>query len=135
MSRQFATFANKMSTLTGKYYAFLFAAVVIILWAAAGPLFGFSDTWQLVINTGTTIVTFLMVFLIQNTQNRENTAIHLKLDDIIHAIDAANDELIDAEEMTDEMLDDWKRQFHELLKEHNSLRESVGKPSVKVPPA
>lgn len=133
MSRHFATFASKMSMLTGKYYAFLLAAIVIVVWALAGPLFGFSNTWQLVINTGTTIITFLMVFLIQNTQNRENTAIHLKLDEIIRAIDEANDELIDAEEMTDEALDEWKRQFHQLLADHNALRQSVGKTAIDPP--
>src|ERR671925_315059 len=82
----------------------LAAATIIVVWAATGPLFGFSDTWQLVINTGTTIVTFLMVFLIQNTQNRDAKAVHLKLDEIIRAIKGARNELLDLEKLSDEEL-------------------------------
>ena len=78
------------------------AALIIVVWGVSGPLFGFSDTWQLVINTGTTIVTFLMVFLIQNTQNRDSQAVHLKLDELIHSIRAAGNDLLDAEDMDDQ---------------------------------
>jgi low affinity Fe/Cu permease len=100
----FARFARAASNFTGASTAFILAALIIIVWAVSGPLFGFSDTWQLVINTGTTIVTFLMVFLIQNTQNRDSQAVHVKLDELIHSIEAARNDLLDAEDMDDEHL-------------------------------
>jgi low affinity Fe/Cu permease len=96
---------------------FITALVIVLVWAASGPLFGFSDTWQLVINTGTTIVTFLMVFLIQNAQNRDARAFHLKLDELIHAIKEARNELIDVEDLTDEQLAALQREFQRLRKE------------------
>jgi low affinity Fe/Cu permease len=102
---RFARFAAAASQLTGTYWAFLIAAAIIIVWAISGPIFGFSDTWQLVINTGTTIVTFLMVFLIQNSQNRESRATQLKLDEIIRAIQNASDRLIDIEGASEEDLE------------------------------
>jgi low affinity Fe/Cu permease len=92
----------------------------VLVWGITGPLFGFSDSWQLVINTGTTIVTFLMVFLIQNTQNRDARAIHLKLDELIRSTNAARNKLIDLEECSDEELDRIKRQF-DRLKAHAGL--------------
>jgi low affinity Fe/Cu permease len=98
----------------GSPWAFLLAVGIVVVWALTGPLFGFSDTWQLVINTGTTIVTFLMVFLIQNTQNRDAKAIHLKLDELIRAARAARNELIDIEEDTDEDLALLQREYREL---------------------
>src|SRR5687767_2005390 len=104
MRDTFNRLAATTARLVGTYWAFLLAVLTVIVWAVTGPLFGFSDTWQLVINTGTTIVTFLMVFLIQNTQNRDNLAIHLKLDELIHAIKRARDEMIDIEELTDSEL-------------------------------
>lgn len=104
MNKWFAKFSSKASDVTGSSWAFLAAAAIILAWAITGPIFNFSDTWQLVINTGTTIVTFLMVFLIQNTQNRDAKAIHLKLDEIIHVIGAAHNELIDVENLSDEEL-------------------------------
>ena len=100
----FGTFAQQTSHVTGRPGTFLLAVVVVLVWAVTGPLFGFSDTWQLVINTGTTIVTFLMVFLIQNTQNRDNAAIQAKLDEIIRTSDSDN-KFIGIEHMTDEELD------------------------------
>ncbi|GAB4212055.1 MAG: hypothetical protein OHK0022_47390 [Roseiflexaceae bacterium] len=89
MNELFRKFANKTSDIVGSPWAFIAAVALIIGWAASGPLFGFSDTWQLVINTGTTIITFLMVFLIQNTQNRDARAIHLKLDELIRSVKGA----------------------------------------------
>ena len=89
MGKWFNQFAHRASTFAGHYVAFLAAVAIIIVWAVSGPFFGFSETWQLVINTGTTIVTFLMVFLIQNTQNRDALAMHLKLDELISAIEGA----------------------------------------------
>jgi low affinity Fe/Cu permease len=103
----------------GSSWAFMTAAVVVVVWAASGPFFGFSDTWQLVINTGTTIVTFLMVFLIQNAQNRDAKALHLKLDELIHAVKEARNELIDVEDLTDAELADLQREFARLRKAPN----------------
>lgn len=93
---RFGKFAASASGWLGSKWAFIGAILVIAIWAVTGPLFHFSNTWQLVINTGTTIVTFLMVFLIQNTQNRDARAINLKLDELIYAIDAAGDQMLDA---------------------------------------
>ena len=114
MNKWFTRFAGKASDLTGSSWAFLTAVVVIVVWAVTGPLFGFSDTWQLVINTGTTIITFLMVFLIQNTQNRDAKALHLKLDEIIHVIGPAHDALIDVEDRTDEELRELIRLYRRM---------------------
>src|SRR6266542_1302882 len=100
----FRKFAHRTSTSVGSPWAFVLASAVIIVWAATGPLFHFSDTWQLVINPSTTIVTFLMVFLIQNTQNRDAVAIHLKLDELIRAVEGARTGMVDLESMTDEEL-------------------------------
>ncbi len=109
----FRKISHWTSDKVGSPWAFVVALLVIIVWAISGPLFGFSDTWQLVINTGTTILTFLMVFLIQNTQNRDARAIHLKLDELIRAIDPARNTLIDIEDMEDDELallqDDFKK--------------------------
>src|SRR5919108_4030319 len=110
----FSRFAKWTARITGKPVTFMTAVSTIIVWAITGPIFGFSDTWQLVINTGTTIVTFLMVFLIQNTQNRDAKAIHLKLDELIRAARAARNELIDIEEDTDEDLALLQREYREL---------------------
>jgi low affinity Fe/Cu permease len=121
MGPWFTRFASRTAAATGHYAAFVIAFLVIIVWAASGPIFGFSDTWQLVINTGTTIVTFLMVFLIQNTQNRDTKAIHLKLDELIRSIENADDEIISAEDESDETLADLKRQYGALTKEHEEL--------------
>lgn len=101
----FTRFAKRTSTLTGRPATFILAVLVIVLWAATGPLFHFSDTWQLVINTGTTIITFLMVFLIQNTQNRDTEALQIKLDELIRAQKEANNALLDLEELDDKELD------------------------------
>jgi low affinity Fe/Cu permease len=101
----FGKFAAAASSWLGSKWAFVGAIVIIVFWALTGPLFHYSDTWQLVINTGTTIITFLMVFIIQNTQNRDARAINLKLDELIHAIDKAKNQMMDIEKLSDEELD------------------------------
>ena len=109
----------------GSAWAFLLALAVILAWAITGPVFGFSDTWQLVINTGTTIITFLMVFLIQNTQNRDAQAIHLKLDELIRASPNTRTSLVDLEELTDEELDELHREFQELHARYEGRAERI----------
>ncbi len=110
----FGHFARHTANVIGSPYAFTIAVGSIIVWALLGPMFGFSDAWQLVINTGTTIITFLVVFLIQNQQNRDAKAVHLKLDELIHAVKAARNSLIDAEELTEEELDTLEKEFRRL---------------------
>jgi low affinity Fe/Cu permease len=117
MHKHFTRFARAASETAGSYVAFLAAVLIVIVWAASGPLFKFSEVWQLVINTGTTIITFLMVFLIQNTQNRDSKAIHLKLDELINAMKAADDALIPAEDATDEELRERKERYEALAKD------------------
>lgn len=114
MHRQFTRFARAASEAAGSYVTFIAAVLLVVVWAASGPLFGFSQVWQLVINTGTTIITFLMVFLIQNTQNRDSKAIHLKLDELINALHSADDALIPAEDETDEELRKRKERYARL---------------------
>src|SRR6187455_1270808 len=111
MNEFFRKFAHKTSTIVGSPWSFIVAVGIIVVWAVTGPLFHFSDTWQLVINTSTTIVTFLMVFLIQNTQNRDAKAIHLKLDELIRCIKGARNTLIDLEEMSEEELLAFEEEF------------------------
>ncbi len=113
MSKLFTKFANAVSAAAGSPFAFLLCAAYVIIWAMTGPIFGFSDTWQLVINTSTTIVTFLMVFLIQNTQNRDNGAIHAKLDELIRATTDAKNEYIGIEHLTDEELKEILKKVEE----------------------
>ena len=125
MGRWFANFATRASTFAGHYVTFLAAVAIILVWAVTGPLFGFSETWQLVINTGTTIVTFLMVFLIQNTQNRDALAMHLKLDELIHSIETADDKIIRAEDETDEELEVLKQKYEALSRQHEALTSQV----------
>jgi low affinity Fe/Cu permease len=113
----FTRFAKVTARAAGHPATFCVAVGVIVLWAASGPLFGFSDTWQLVINTGTTIVTFLMVFLIQNTQNRDSQAIQVKLDELIRSIDGAHLALLDLEELDDKDFDRICADYRELAKQ------------------
>jgi low affinity Fe/Cu permease len=110
----FGKFAASTSGWLGSKWTFAGAGIVIVTWAAVGPLFHFSDTWQLVINMGTTIVTFLMVFLIQNTQNRDARAINLKLNELIRAIDKARDQMIDIENLSDLELDELQSKYEEI---------------------
>jgi low affinity Fe/Cu permease len=110
----FRHFASLVAATAGKSWAFAIACVIVLTWAATGPLFRFSDTWQLVINTGTTIVTFLMVFLIQNTQNRDAMAIHLKLDELIKGVHGARDQLVSLEQYSDDELDRLRSEFRSL---------------------
>ena len=107
----FRVFARQSSSVLGSAWAFAIALLIIVVWGATGPTFHYSDTWQLIINTGTTIVTFLMVFLIQNTQNRDAKAVHLKLDEIIRALQNARNELVDLENLADEDLKRLEMQF------------------------
>ena len=109
--------SRKATEATGTSSAFILALLVIIVWLISGPLFHFSDTWQLVINTGTTIVTFLMVFLIQNTQNRDARAINLKLNELIRAIDKAGDQMIDIEKLSDLELDEIQTRYEKIKSE------------------
>ncbi|KND49227.1 MAG: putative membrane protein [Parcubacteria bacterium C7867-008] len=119
MNDLFRKLAQKTSRVTGSPTGFIIAILFVLIWAASGPLFNFSNTWQLVINTGTTILTFLMVFLIQNTQNRDAHAINLKLDEIIRSSGPARDEFIDIEDGTDEKLAMLTHEFNELRKTIN----------------
>src|SRR5256886_15472768 len=113
-SDAFRIFARRSSTVLGSAWAFGIAILVIVIWGLTGPAFHYSNTWQLIINTGTTIVTFLMVFLIQNTQNRDAKAVHLKLDEIIRALEGARNELVDLEELSDEDLKKLEKQFQSI---------------------
>ena len=115
-NERFGRFASTASLWLGSKWAFVGAGLIIIVWGVTGPMFHYSDTWQLVINTGTTIVTFLMVFLIQNTQNRDARAINLKLDELIHAISKARDQMINIENLSDVELDVLAAQFDKMPK-------------------
>lgn len=120
----FSRLATWTARTMGHPTSFVVALTIIILWAAMGPLFGFSDTWQLVINTGTTIVTFLMVFLIQSSQNRDSEAMHLKLDELIRAVEGAHNALLNLEELTEADLDRIRLRYVDLAKR---ARESLQK--------
>jgi low affinity Fe/Cu permease len=134
---RFSRFASATARLTGRPIAFACAVMVILVWAVTGPIFGFSNTWQLVINTGTTIVTFLIVFLIQNTQNRDSQAIQVKLDELIRAIEGAHNGLLDLEELEDDDLVKIRAQYERLAERARvALRRGVndtGVPEVSAP--
>lgn len=123
-SRPFRRFAHAVAAAAGTSWAFMAALLIVLAWGLAGPLFHYSDTWQLTINTGTTIVTFLMVFVIQNTQNRDSQVIQLKLDELIRAVSAARDELVDMEDLSDEELRRLQHQFEALRKSAEIARAS-----------
>lgn len=110
----FSKFAEKIAFLAGEPLAFILAFLVVLVWGLSGPIFGFGDTWQLVINTSTTIVTFLMVFLIQNTQNRDIVAVQIKLDELIRAIEGTDHTLLDLEELDENELKDIQKKYEAL---------------------
>jgi low affinity Fe/Cu permease len=116
VSDAFRIFARRSSMVLGSAWAFAIAVLIIVIWALTGPTFHYSNTWQLIINTGTTIVTFLMVFLIQNTQNRDAKAVHLKLDEVIRALKGARNHFIDLEKLSDEDLTSLEKQFERVRK-------------------
>ena len=111
---RFSNIARRIALLAGKPVVFLGAVAAIVLWALSGPLFGFSDTWQLIVNTTTTIITFLMVFIIQSTQNRDTEAMQIKLDELIRATQGAHNALLDLEELEDEKLVRYRRRYEAL---------------------
>ncbi len=113
----FSRFAKSTARITGKPVTFMIAVSVVAAWAVTGPLFGFSDTWQLIINTGTTIITFLMVFLIQSTQNRDSEAMQVKLDELIRATRGAHKQLLDLEELEEEELDRIKAGYEKIAEQ------------------
>lgn len=115
IGRQVETLSAKVAAWTGGTSAFACACAVVILWAASGPIFGYSDTWQLVINTGTTVITFLMVFLIQRSQNKDSRALQLKLNELVAAVDGASNRLIDIEDLNEEELEALHRYYAKLV--------------------
>jgi low affinity Fe/Cu permease len=138
MSRRswFSRFAASVAHASGRPIAFLLAVVTIVVWVVSGPIFAFSDTWQLVINTGTTIVTFLMVFLIQNTQNRDSIAMQVKLDELIRSIEGAHNALLDLEELDDEILMRVQRRYRLLAEKARADilagRSDIGRDDVSI---
>ena len=124
---RFARFARATSEFAGHPISFLLAVGVVVTWVITGPLFGFSDTWQLAINTGTTIITFLMVFLIQNTQNRDSEALQIKIDELIRATEGAHNGLLDLEELEEREFDQIRLTYSKLAKKARAgLREGMG---------
>lgn len=119
----FSRFARWTSTKAGRPVVFVAAVAIVVLWSLTGPFFGFSDTWQLVINTGTTIITFLMVFLIQNTQNRDTEAIQIKLDELVRSIKPARNEVLDLEEMDEKELEEIRKEYLDIAEHaHQHLK-------------
>src|SRR5512147_137376 len=121
-SSWFTRFANQAARATGHPWAFMLAVIIVAVWGLTGPVFGFSDTWQLVINTGTTIITFLMVFLIQNTQNRDARALHLKLDELIRSVHAAHNDMINIEKLSDEELAALAKRYEHIREAYESRK-------------
>src|SRR6266480_2486886 len=128
VSDAFRVFARHSSIALGSAWAFAGAVLVILVWVLTGPTFHFSDTWQLIINTATTVITFLMVFLIQNTQNRDAKAVHLKLDEMIRALKGARNQLVDLENLSDEDLKKLEKQFQHLRQK--AERDGIGSRNV-----
>ncbi len=123
----FRVVARKTSSVLGSAWAFMAAVSVIVIWGLTGHIFHYSDTWQLIINTGTTIVTFLMVFLIQNTQNRDSKAVHLKLDELIRVVSGARNKMMDLERLSDDDLNDFQKEFERLRKRSDETAATVSK--------
>ena len=131
-SSPFDRFSKGVARFAGHPVAFAGAVLVILLWMVSGPVFGFSDTWQLVINTATTIVTFLMVFVIQNTPNRDGAAVQIKLDELIRAVEGAHNGLLNLEELSESDLEEFRKQYLELAEEARS-RAPIGKSDTGTP--
>jgi len=129
---RFSNFARRIATMAGRPAVFALAVIAVLVWAATGPLFHFSDTWQLVINTSTTIITFLMVFVIQNTQNRDTAAIQIKLDELIRATQGAHNAMLDLEQLEEEQLEQYLKRYEELATLARAKLKS-GKLDVDVP--
>ncbi|MGE0227267.1 MAG: low affinity iron permease family protein [Dehalococcoidia bacterium] len=129
MSELFGRASRAIAVRSGSPAAFLLAFGIVLAWAMTGPLVGFSDTWQLVINTGTTVITFLMVFLIQNTQNHDSAAVQLKLDELIHAVSGARDEMIDLEEQPTERLSQEQDRFRRVASRLGAASDELGQAS------
>jgi low affinity Fe/Cu permease len=126
MNELFRKFSQTTSKLVGSSWVFILAVAVVVVWAVTGPIFHYSDTWQLVINTGTGIITFLMVFLIQNTQNRDAKAIHLKLDELVKGVSGARTGMVKIEELSDQDLEQLHKQFQQLhLDEKKQLKSEL----------
>jgi low affinity Fe/Cu permease len=121
MQEIFRKFAEATASVVGSYWSFLLALSVVLVWAVTGPIFGYSDTWQLIINTGTTIVTFLMVFLIQNTQNRDSRVVGLKLDELLRAMKGARTGMVALDHMSDEELEAVQNEFTRLCGKYGTL--------------
>ena len=126
LSLWFSRFASRTARLVGRPFMFLVAVVLLILWGASGPFFHYSDTWQLIINTSTTIVTFLVVFLIQNTQNRDAKALHLKLDELIRSHSPAHNDMIDIENLSDEELEELERRYAAICQAQRVRQQKPG---------
>ena len=137
MRDTFNRLAVRLTHALGSPVALVTAIAIVVVWAVSGPFFGFSDTWQLAINTGTTVVTFLMVFVIQNTQNRDGEAIQIKLDELIRAIDGAHNSLLDLEELSEPELSAFRRKYLELARgardEIRSATGDTGTPRIEFP--
>ena len=123
----FQVFARKSSAVLGSAWAFIAALLIIAIWGLTGPMFHYSDTWQLIINTGTTIVTFLMVFLIQNTQNRDAKAVHLKLDELIRALHGARNHLVDLEKLSDDEMKKLEQEFERVHQKAERTERTISK--------
>lgn len=132
---RFQKFSRWASRTTGHPITFEFAILIILIWSLTGPIFHFSDTWQLVINTGTTIITFLMVFLIQSTQNRDSAAMHLKLDELIRSTHGCHNALLDIEELSEQELDQLKASYEQLaekaIKDLRTGKSDLGTPAIR----
>lgn len=127
----FTVIAEKAAKIIGSPYAFVIAAAAVIIWAISGPFFDYSDTWQLIINTSTTIITFLTVFLIQNTQNRDTEALHIKLDELLRATKGAKRKLMDLEELSEAELDEIRDQYEELARKARKKEDAAEKAKKK----